>query len=168
MVNEHTTSLEAVGSVCVLGAVALLTLTTAGRATSTVPLLVAGALLDLSAGTKIWDVGVVVVVVLWASRQLGVRRAAQVWAGVRHQRSILLVQPLGEPNLDAGRPIAQRASRPVTHEDPDPPVSPAVERVDRHAVICDRWFPCCSQASVEAEPEARIRASAFIRMVFQE
>lgn len=81
VVSEHTTSLEAVGSVCLLGALALLTLTSAGRTTSRVPLLVAGALLGFSVGTKIWGVGVVVVVVLWASSQLGVRRAAQVLAG---------------------------------------------------------------------------------------
>ncbi len=81
VVSEHTTSLEAVGSACLLGAVALLTLGVGGRTGSTVPLLVAGALLGLAAGTKIWGVAVVAVLVVWVGRRLGVRRAVTVLAG---------------------------------------------------------------------------------------
>lgn len=80
VVSEHTTSLEAVGSVCLLAAVALLTLGRGGRTSSTAPLVLAGALLGFSAGTKIWGVAVVAVLVGWAARRLGVRRAVVILA----------------------------------------------------------------------------------------
>src|SRR4051794_546423 len=57
--SEHTTSLEAVGSLCLLGAVALLTLGPVRRTGPVAPLLAAGALLGLSTGTKIWGAAVV-------------------------------------------------------------------------------------------------------------
>jgi alpha-1,2-mannosyltransferase len=81
MTSEHTTSLEAVGSICLLGAVALLTLGRGGRTGSVAPLLVAGALLGVSTGTKIWGVALVLTVVAWSVNQVGLRRAALVLAG---------------------------------------------------------------------------------------
>ena len=77
--SEHTTSLEGVGSACLLGAIALLV-----RAEShpghVAPLLVAGALLGLSTGTKIWGVAVVLALVVWSARRLGGRRASHLLA----------------------------------------------------------------------------------------
>jgi hypothetical protein len=65
-----------VGSVCLLGAVALLTLGRGGRASTTASPVLAGALLGFSTGTKIWGVAVVLVLVVWAAVRLGPRRAA--------------------------------------------------------------------------------------------
>jgi hypothetical protein len=79
--SEHTTSLEGVGSICLLGAVALLTLGCGGRTGSVAPLLVAGALLGISTGTKIWGVALVLTLVTWSVSQVGLRRAALVLAG---------------------------------------------------------------------------------------
>ena len=81
VVSEHTTSLEAVGSVCLLGSVALLTVGRDLRSGSVVPLLAAGALLGVATGTKIWGVAVVLAVVAWSVRRVGVRRAALVLVG---------------------------------------------------------------------------------------
>lgn len=81
VVSEHTTSLEAVGSVCLLGAVTLLTPGRAVRSRAVVPLLLAGALVGVSTGTKIWGVAVVVALVAWTLRREGVRHAALVLAG---------------------------------------------------------------------------------------
>lgn len=86
VVSEHTTSLEAVGSVCLLGAVALLTLRRGGggrggRLGSVVPLLAAGALLGVSTGTKIWGVAVALALVGWAARRGGLRSGGLVLAG---------------------------------------------------------------------------------------
>ena len=79
--SEHTTSLEAVGSVCLLGAVALLTRVRDPRTGSVAPLLVAGALLGFSTGTKIWGVAVVLALVAWDVRRAGPRRASLVLVG---------------------------------------------------------------------------------------
>jgi alpha-1,2-mannosyltransferase len=79
--SEHTTSLEAVGSVCLLGAVALLTIGRDRRPESVVLLVAAGVLLGVSTGTKIWGVTVVVAVVAWSARRMGLRSAALVLAG---------------------------------------------------------------------------------------
>ena len=80
VVSEHTTSLEAVGSVALLAAAALLTREREGRTRATLPLVVAGALLGFATGTKIWGAAVVVVVVVWAARRLGLRSALLVLA----------------------------------------------------------------------------------------
>ncbi len=81
VVSEHTTSLEAVGSVCLLGSVALLTLGPARRSGPVLPLLAAGALLGVATGTKIWGVAVALALVAWSIRPMGLRRAALVLAG---------------------------------------------------------------------------------------
>lgn len=81
VVSEHTTSLEAVGSVCLLGSVALLTLGRGGRLGSVVPLLGAGALVGVSSGTKIWGVAVVLALVAWTIRRAGPRSGTLVLAG---------------------------------------------------------------------------------------
>lgn len=81
VVSEHTTSLEAVGSVCLLGSVALLTTGRERRSGSVLPLLAAGVLLGVATGTKIWDVPVVIALVAWSVRHVGVRRAGLVLAG---------------------------------------------------------------------------------------
>ena len=86
--SERTTSLEAVGSVCVLAAIALV-VGDASRAAlggrGTVRLLVAGALLGLATSTKIWGVALVVVVVAWTAWHHhgagGLRRASLVLGG---------------------------------------------------------------------------------------
>ena len=80
VVSEHTTSLEAVGSVCLLGSLALLT-RGRGVAPSRFSLVAAGALLGFSSATKIWAVAVGVVVVIWAFSRLGARRGSLVLAG---------------------------------------------------------------------------------------
>ena len=79
--SEHTTSLEAVGSLCLLGAVALLTRDRDLRAGPAAPLLLAGALLGVSTGTKIWGVAVVLALTARVARGAGPRRAALVLAG---------------------------------------------------------------------------------------
>lgn len=79
--SEDITTLEAVGSVCLLGAVALLVRQWDSRTPSTRALLAAGALLGLSTSTKIWGVLVVLVLVAWTLRRLGVRPAARLLAG---------------------------------------------------------------------------------------
>ena len=79
--SEHTTSLEAVGSVCLLGAVALLTSARDLRTGSVAPVLVAGALLGFATGTKIWGAAVVLALVAWTVHRSGVRRAALVLVG---------------------------------------------------------------------------------------
>lgn len=79
--SEHTTSLEAVGSVCLLGAVALLTRGRDLRTGPVAPLLAAGALVGVSTGTKIWGVAVVLALVVWVLRSAGPRRAGLVLAG---------------------------------------------------------------------------------------
>ena len=81
VVSEHTTSLEAVGSVCLLASVALLTVGRSRWPASVVPLLAAGALLGLATGTKIWGVAVVLALVSWSVWRVGVRRAGLVLAG---------------------------------------------------------------------------------------
>ena len=81
VVSEHTTSLEGVGSVCLLGSVALLTLGRDRRSGSVVPLLAAGALLGVASGTKIWGVAVVLALVAWSLPHVGVRRAGLVLVG---------------------------------------------------------------------------------------
>ncbi|GAB2575469.1 glycosyltransferase 87 family protein [Microlunatus antarcticus] len=79
--SEHTTSLEAVGSVCLLGAVALLARGRDLRTGPVWPLLAAGALLGVSTGTKIWGVAVVLALVGWSVGRAGPRRAGLVLAG---------------------------------------------------------------------------------------
>lgn len=79
--SEHTTSLEAVGSGCLLGAVALLTRTRDLRSGPVGPLLAAGALLGVSTGTKIWGVAVALALVAWVVRRAGLRRAGLVLVG---------------------------------------------------------------------------------------
>jgi alpha-1,2-mannosyltransferase len=81
VVGEDNTTLEAIGSVCLLGALALLVRQWDGRRAATAGLVVAGALLGLSTATKIWGVVVVVVVVAWTWRRLGLRRAGLVLGG---------------------------------------------------------------------------------------
>ena len=79
--GEHTVSLEAVGSVCVLGAVALLMLGRRPRAGSVRPLVGAGLLLGFASSTKIWGVVIVLAVVGWSIHREGVRRALVILAG---------------------------------------------------------------------------------------
>jgi alpha-1,2-mannosyltransferase len=79
--SEHTTSLEAVGSVCLLGAVALLTSGRDLRSGPVGPLVAAGALVGFSTGTKIWGAAVVLALVAWSARRVGLRRASLVLAG---------------------------------------------------------------------------------------
>lgn len=79
--SEHTTSLEAVGSVCLLGAIALLTRGRDLRSGPVGPLLAAGALVGFSTGTKIWGVAVVLALVAWTAHRAGLRRAALVLVG---------------------------------------------------------------------------------------
>ncbi len=81
VVSEHTTSLEAVGSVCLLGAVALLAPARAPVPRPVWPFLAAGALLGVATGTKIWGVVVVLAVVAWAVARVGARRAGLVLLG---------------------------------------------------------------------------------------
>lgn len=81
VVSEDNTTLEAIGSVCLLGALALLVRQWDGRSTSTAGLVLAGALLGISTATKIWGVVAVVVVVAWSIRKVGVRRAGVVLLG---------------------------------------------------------------------------------------
>ena len=81
VVSEDNTTLEAIGSVCLLGALVLLVRQWDGRSSATAGLVVAGALLGVSTATKIWGVVVVVVVVAWSVRQIGLRRAGLVLAG---------------------------------------------------------------------------------------
>lgn len=81
VVSEDITTLEAVGSVCLLGAVALLVRRRDDGTASTAALLGAGVLLGLSTSTKIWGVLVVLVLVGWSLRRLGLRPAAWLLAG---------------------------------------------------------------------------------------
>lgn len=79
--SEHSTSLEALGSTCLLVAVAALLSTRYSAGPRNRTLLVAGLALGLSSGTKIWGAAFAVVVVIWAIRGLGGRRALVVLAG---------------------------------------------------------------------------------------
>ena len=81
VISEDNTTLEAIGSVCLLGALALLVRHWDGTASSTLGLALAGALLGVSTATKIWGVVAVVVVVTWSIRRIGVRRAGVVLLG---------------------------------------------------------------------------------------
>ncbi|SDU83232.1 hypothetical protein SAMN04488544_0651 [Microlunatus sagamiharensis] len=80
VVSEHTTSLEAVGSVCLLGALALLRPAGAPQRAAA-PLVAAEALLGVATGTKIWGAAVVLAVVAWSVARVGPRRAGLVLAG---------------------------------------------------------------------------------------
>ena len=80
VVSEHTTSLEAVGSVCLLGALALLR-PSGVPPQAAWPFLTAGALLGTASGTKIWGAAVVLAVVAWAVARSGPRRAGLVLLG---------------------------------------------------------------------------------------
>ena len=81
VVSEDNTTLEAIGSVCLLRALALLVRQWEGRSSATAALVAAGALLGLSTATKIWAVVVVLVVVAWSVRPIGLRRSGLVLAG---------------------------------------------------------------------------------------
>ena len=91
VVSEHTTSLEAVGSVCLLGVgrAADPRARPADRARSS-PLLAAGALLGVATGTKIWGVAVVLALVAWSVRRVGraARGAGAGRRGRRHRRRL--------------------------------------------------------------------------------
>lgn len=93
VVGENNTTLEAIGSVCLLGALALVVrqwdMRPGPTAGSTVGLLVAGALLGVSTATKIWGAVVVVVVVAWTVRRLGLRRGAVVLGGAAGATSVI-------------------------------------------------------------------------------
>ena len=80
VVSEDNTTLEAIGSICLLGALALLARHWDGRSDATAGLAAAGALLGVSTATKIWGLIVVLVVVGWSVRRIGVRRAGLVLA----------------------------------------------------------------------------------------
>src|SRR4051794_24701389 len=79
--SEHTTALEGLGSLYLVGAVALLTLGPLGREAPVGPLLAAGVLLGLSTTTKIWGVALALALVAWVASRAGARRAAVVLAG---------------------------------------------------------------------------------------
>lgn len=79
--SEHSTSLEALGSTGLLGAVLLLTRAARIRPTSHRAYVVAGILLGASAGIKIWAVVLVLALVGWAVPAAGVRRAAAILGG---------------------------------------------------------------------------------------
>jgi alpha-1,2-mannosyltransferase len=79
--TEHSTSLEAVGSTCLLGAVLLLTGAARTGSTSARVYALAGVLLGVSAGVKIWGVVLAVALVGWVLRVAGIRRAAAVLGG---------------------------------------------------------------------------------------
>lgn len=79
--TEHSTSLEAVGSTCLLVAVLLLTRTARTGSTSARVYALAGVLLGASAGVKIWGVVLAVALVGWVMRVAGIRRAAVVLGG---------------------------------------------------------------------------------------
>lgn len=96
--SEHSTSLEALGSTCLLGAIALVTRRPAGRAVTVPALLGAGVLLGASAGTKIWGVAVGLALVAWVMASAGVRRGLLVLAGAA-AGTVLVCLPffVGEP-----------------------------------------------------------------------
>jgi len=118
VVSEHTTSLEAVGSVCLLGAVALLAPALPSARRSTPALLAAGALIGTATGTKIWGVVVVLAVVAWAFARVGARRAVLVLLGAVGAVSLVclpffvaapgamwrmvVLDQLGRPRVDGG------------------------------------------------------------------
>jgi alpha-1,2-mannosyltransferase len=123
VLSEHYTSLEAVGSTCLLLAVGLLT-RPPGTATH-LPrsaFLVAGLLLGVSSSTKIWGVVLALTVLAWTCGTAGWRRALLLLAGgiggavavclpfflaapATMWRMVVLDQ-LGRPRVDAG--VAQR------------------------------------------------------------
>lgn len=71
--SEHSTSLEALGSTCLLLAVVALLSARDSGAPRHRTLFGAGLALGLSSGTKIWGAAFAVVVVIWAVRALGGR-----------------------------------------------------------------------------------------------
>lgn len=79
--SEHSTSLEAVGSTCLLGA--LWILFRAGRTQTASPraFVLAGLLVGVATGTKIWGVVIVLALVGWAVASAGVGRAARLLGG---------------------------------------------------------------------------------------
>ena len=89
VVGEDNTTLEAVGSVCLLGALALLVRQWDVRVASRAGLLVAGALLGISTATKIWGAVVVVVLVAWTVRRLGLRRGAVLLGGAAATTAVI-------------------------------------------------------------------------------
>ncbi|HET9648418.1 MAG TPA: hypothetical protein VFP34_09330 [Microlunatus sp.] len=79
--DEHSTTLEGLGSVCLIGAVALLAARPDIRP-SAFACLAAGGLLGLAASTKIWYVAVALAPVGWLWVRYGRRAALQLIAGL--------------------------------------------------------------------------------------
>lgn len=79
--SEHSTSLEALGSACLLGAVLILTRTTPAGSARSYPYVVAGLLLGVSSGTKIWGVAIALTVAAWTVRAAGPRRGLMMFGG---------------------------------------------------------------------------------------
>jgi hypothetical protein len=79
--SEHSTSLEAVGSTCLLVAVLLLCRAVQTGATSARPFVLAGLVLGASSGVKIWGVALALALAGWAAWTVGIRRAAAVLGG---------------------------------------------------------------------------------------
>ncbi len=86
---ERVTSLEAVAATCILGAMLIASQWQRGVPARAPSALLAGAMLGLSAGVKIWGVAIVVGVVVWAVRVVGVRRALQVGVGAVAGASVI-------------------------------------------------------------------------------
>jgi alpha-1,2-mannosyltransferase len=78
---DRITSLEAAATPCILGAMLIASRWERGIATRARSALLVGALLGISASVKIWGVVIVLAVVVWASRVVGIRRAGQVALG---------------------------------------------------------------------------------------
>lgn len=78
---EHSTTLEAVASACLLGAMLALSRSTVRRGGSALPFVLAGLLLGLSTGVKIWGVLILAAVLVWCLATFGRRLAGWLVAG---------------------------------------------------------------------------------------
>jgi hypothetical protein len=88
---ERTTTLEAVATLCLLASLWLLTRTARAPAPGSAAVLLAGILLGVAAGVKIWGVVVALAVVVWCVRALGIRAAALAAAGAGLGASVVCV-----------------------------------------------------------------------------
>ncbi len=78
---ERVTSLEALATTCILGAMLIASRWQRGVPIRARSALLVGALLGLSAGLKIWGVVIVVAVLVWAIRVVGGRRTLHIGVG---------------------------------------------------------------------------------------
>jgi alpha-1,2-mannosyltransferase len=113
--GEHSTQLEGLATICILVAVLLLAATSAPRWQA----ILAGALLGVSSGVKIWGVVALAIAGIWAVAAGGSRRAVAVAAGgVAGAAVVCLPFFLVAPSAMARMVVMDQLDRPEVHASP--------------------------------------------------